>query len=224
MGTLKARVGNAWVPVGGSGDEVFIGPDDPAPANAMVELWYDTDAPSLAAPLLYGIEASKPTAPLQPQRWFSIDTKRDWLYDGTGWIIMGEPPQAWTAAWANITLGTGGTANGITHRSDGYVDISNTLILGSSGFVMGANPVLTLPFAAASLRPNQLQINLDDGTALYPGINQAGSGGTTTTIYAVRSDQANSTYNTINATTPFAWGAGDGIEVIGRYQMVSRYT
>jgi len=46
MPTLKARIGGAWVDVGGSGgaSEVEIGPDDPIGTNSSAELWYDTDA------------------------------------------------------------------------------------------------------------------------------------------------------------------------------------
>lgn len=48
MPVLKARIGNAWVDVGGSaGSEVEIGPSDPIGTNAAAELWYDTDAVAL---------------------------------------------------------------------------------------------------------------------------------------------------------------------------------
>jgi hypothetical protein len=42
MAVLYARVGGAWVPVGGGSDEVHIGPTEPT--DSAVELWYDTDA------------------------------------------------------------------------------------------------------------------------------------------------------------------------------------
>lgn len=42
MAVLYARVGGAWVTVGGGSDEVFIGAT--APTDSAVELWYDTAA------------------------------------------------------------------------------------------------------------------------------------------------------------------------------------
>jgi hypothetical protein len=51
MPTIKARIGGAWVPVGGGGagaDEVWIGTD--TPTDAATELWYDTDEPNLYEP------------------------------------------------------------------------------------------------------------------------------------------------------------------------------
>jgi hypothetical protein len=46
---LKARVGGAWVDVGGAGvSEVAIGPTDPG--DTTTELWYDTDEPNLYDP------------------------------------------------------------------------------------------------------------------------------------------------------------------------------
>ena len=47
--TLKARIGGAWVDVGGAGvSEVAIGPTDPG--DSTTELWYDTDEPNLFDP------------------------------------------------------------------------------------------------------------------------------------------------------------------------------
>lgn len=49
MPTLKARIGGAWVDVGGAGvSEVAIGPTDPG--DSTTELWYDTDEPNLFDP------------------------------------------------------------------------------------------------------------------------------------------------------------------------------
>lgn len=54
MGVLYVNVGGSWVPVGGgTTDEVAIGPDDPVAANPNVELWYDTDAPSVGTVAMY---------------------------------------------------------------------------------------------------------------------------------------------------------------------------
>lgn len=47
MPVLKARIGGAWVDVGGGGggtDEVWVGSADPIATVPTAELWYDTDA------------------------------------------------------------------------------------------------------------------------------------------------------------------------------------
>jgi hypothetical protein len=51
MGVLRARVGGAWVDIGGDRDQVWVNPS--APTDPNIELWYDTDAPSLLAPAVY---------------------------------------------------------------------------------------------------------------------------------------------------------------------------
>jgi hypothetical protein len=47
---LKGKINGAWVPIGGSGTEheVVVGPDDPMPNDALVELWY---VPKIGAPI-----------------------------------------------------------------------------------------------------------------------------------------------------------------------------
>lgn len=52
MPVLKARIGGAWVNVGGGTDEVSIGTAEPVDPN--IELWYDTDDPGVSFPNAFG--------------------------------------------------------------------------------------------------------------------------------------------------------------------------
>jgi len=91
MPTLKAKVGGVWVPVGGGSgggaEEVEIGPS--APTDASIELWVDSDAIPPAAVPPYGLHASRPAAPYPGFHYYATDTKRDWLWDGTAWQLVG---------------------------------------------------------------------------------------------------------------------------------------
>jgi hypothetical protein len=67
MAVLYAKVGGAWVPIGGGvgSEEVFVGPDDP---GGGYDLWYDTDATSIVA------------AP-----WTALVMTNGWLSYGAGY-------------------------------------------------------------------------------------------------------------------------------------------
>jgi len=53
MGVLRVLVNGVWVDIGGASDEVVVGPDDPILLTPTAELWYDTDATSVASAPLY---------------------------------------------------------------------------------------------------------------------------------------------------------------------------
>ena len=51
MPTLKARIGGAWVDVGGAGaSEVEVSATDPIAANPAAEVWYDTADTGISLP------------------------------------------------------------------------------------------------------------------------------------------------------------------------------
>jgi hypothetical protein len=158
MGTLKALVNGVWVPIGSGGsgtgsDEVFVQPNDPITANPTAELWYDTDAvATIAAPPASGFEISKPAASAlyAGLRYFATDTLRDWLCDGTGWIIMGEPVQTGftpTVTPAAGTITTLGAVSFAYHRRDGWLDWNVSIAITTNGTGAG-NVQFTLPAAS----------------------------------------------------------------------------
>jgi len=230
MGALKVKVGGSWIDIGGgSADEVWVGPD--APTSPDTELWYDTDAlaTSIPSPLQsFGPESGKPVAPNAPYRYFATDTRRLWMWDGTGWIVMAEPTQSWTPAITGTVIGTGGSAgaSGWYKRGDGYCDISGNITLGSSGFSVAGSNTLVLPIASAGVRTNQLHlVAVQAGGWRYPLENDPTAPGTSGgLLYALKTD---GTYlnnaATVNSGIPFAWAAGCQFEISGRYAMQTRY-
>ncbi len=149
MGVLRVRAGGTWVDVGGGSDPIWVDPS--APTDPSYELWYDTDANASLA-TSGGLDGSKPAAApaLAGMHYFATDTGRDWLCDGTGWIVMSEPDQPWVVTTTNVSFGGGGgSVNSTFHRSDGYCDALLIMGLGSStSGSIGTGPTFTLPRAS----------------------------------------------------------------------------
>ena len=223
VGVLKVRTAvgpDVWTLAGGGSiAPVWIGTS--APTDSNYKLWYDTDEPSSSSPPLYGLESAKPTTPTTPTRYFATDTKRDWLWDGTGWIIMGEPPVTWTPTFtANLTLGAGSSV-GNYRRSDGYIDIRGLFTFGAGTTITAGVLSLNLPIPFAEILINQLTVAFTDGSTYYGGFvgNQVQPG-----FYATSASGAYSTLAVLTATVPFTWASGHQIHFSGRYRMNSRYS
>ena len=152
---------------------------------------------------------------------WETDTNRLLRYDGTGWIIMAEPPVAYTPTLTNLTLGNG-TLDYKYHRSDGWIDYYGRFTLGSTSAVTGL-PTISIPVASVS------QVSLvytsqfnDSGATVYPA--WASINGTTLQMYALN---ASGTYLSVavpSATVPFTWTTADSIDFGLRYQMTTRYS
>jgi hypothetical protein len=172
-----------------------------------------------------GLEAIKPVTPGAGFRFFATDTKRDWLYDGTGWIIMSEPTQTYTPTLTQVTLGAGGASTGTYHRSDGWCDFHAEFALGAGGALTG-QASLTLPFATALVQRYQFAVSLYDVTDnIFRGLHEAiASGGTVIFPFAVFTSGPTEAGANISATSPFPWTSSDNIRVVGRYRLNSRYS
>jgi hypothetical protein len=150
---------------------------------------------------------------------YESDTSRTYRYDGTGWIIMGEPAVALTPTFTNVTVGNG-TLIGSYHRSDGWMDLKVQFTLGTTS-AMGSSPTLTLPVAYA----NGLEIDTTQNVLMYH-LGQrwygapAAAGPTAIVLNSVGAANAVS----VTATVPFTWGSGDILAASFRYQMVTPYS
>ena len=172
-----------------------------------------------------GPEGSRPLSATVPGlQYWATDTKRLWLSDGVGWIIMDEPTQVWVPNIVGVAIGTGGIEDGWTRRSGGYVDFSGRKVLGSSSFVVSTGSALTLPYSGITVRTNQFQIAyVDTGGWRYPGLHDPGS--TQVSLAAVNAGVAYAQNQAaVSATVPFTWGANDSFEFAGRYAMATRYS
>lgn len=151
------------------------------------------------------------------------DTDRILMYDGTGWIILYEPPQSWTPTYTNVTTTTG-THDAYYQRSNGMCKFRATFTLGASSAVTGAI-IITAPITAlATADFHGMPVQFTDATVNnYPGI----AIGTATTTFRLDAINAAGTYAVQTAssgTIPFTWGSGDYWTVTGAYRMTTLYS
>lgn len=154
-------------------------------------------------------------------RVFESDTFREYEWDGTGWVVMSEPVNAYNAA-ALTNFGAISAQSGYYHRSDGFCDYAQFVTLNA---VLSGLAGIALPIAAASTDEG---INfrgkiIDTGTNEYPVSIRLG----TTSRADFYVQNAAGTYLVDTATTgaiPVALGAGDRVLLAGRYRMTTRYS
>jgi hypothetical protein len=166
---------------------------------------------------------------LNGDEYWDTTNKRLYRSDGTGWIIMAEPEQSYTAGWSNVTLGTGSTRTGWYQRSNGMIDWEHRLTIGTGGSITG-NVSVNTPGAialAAADRDVTFGTVTKTGVNQYKATNEAWAAGATAygLLYQVPSG-AVLVYNNVSASSPggSAFGAGDKIISSGRARMNSRYT
>lgn len=194
MAALKARIGGAWVDIG------LVGVASPAS----------------------GLEAAKPTTPTSPGfEYFATDTKRFWMWDGTGWIIMREPWQTYamalTAVTTNPNVGAG-LINASYRRRDGVLDIMWYISFGA-GMTAGSGAYrLGTPFPIRSYSRAAALGVIAGGGLLY------GAGTGTWAISRLLVNPNNVSYFTLDAAqgagglanvthaVPWAWVSGMEIE------------
>lgn len=157
-------------------------------------------------------------------RIYELDTNRELLYDGTGWVIMSEPAQSYTPSLTNMTLGNG-TVAGSYHRSDGWCDFTAAFTLGSTSAV-AANAAISIPVAYFDgTEFESLPVFMYDSsvTTRYYGHTYAANP-SLIGLVADASAAAHITGAIVSGTVPFTWATGDIIKVSGRYRMTTRYS
>lgn len=158
-------------------------------------------------------------------KWiYESDTDRTWFYDGTGWVIMAEPPVSYTPTFTNLTT-TGGTIAFTYRRSDGYLDVAGSFTFGVGSAITGLVGIST-PVAMATLTSSvvgaQAAFNDTSAGTFYPLF---ATPGTTSRfdLYSINAAAAASA-NALatSATVPVAFGTGDVLTLAARYRMVAR--
>ena len=151
------------------------------------------------------------------------DTNRILYYDGTGWIIMMEPSQTWASPFAGgLTVGNGAWT-GEYHRSDGWIDIRGRFTFGSTSAVTGSI-TFTMPIAPYDATVTGLcQVNSYDDSAGQLNLGSTSNSGTPTILIARTDGTYGSVANT-SSTAPWTWATGDRIDILGRYEMTTRYS
>jgi hypothetical protein len=166
------------------------------------------------APPQSGLDVNRPAAGpgYAGLRYFATDTLRDWLCDGTGWIIMSEPVITSFVPTFTPLAGTFTTLGGVAFRysrSAGILTWAAQLNITTNG-TASTNISMTLPIAQDSAL-----IGLPLGTgrenqAVGTMLNIIGQGGTTAWIQ---------TY-----ANAYPGGNGYSLGMGGSYRMASRYT
>lgn len=158
------------------------------------------------------------------QRIFESDTGRELLYDGTGWIIMAEPEQAWNPTFASgVTVGNGVWSLTGTHRRDGRIDICGHFTLGTTSAVTGPI-VLNLPVTAARA-PDAREIS--GLAAISGGFYDLATGGGSTiaiTLFAWAASGSYTSLTSTSSTVPATWGTGSAFTIRGSFPMATRYS
>lgn len=172
-----------------------------------------------------GVEDGLPRVPSGTFWYQSTDTGRLRFFDGSGWVIMGEPAQSWTPTLTNITLGSGASAvmSGWYHRSDGFVDFHTKIQFGT-GPLMVSGAAISLPFLPSSGDDlENVMVTFSDQTPTltrYIGGLRLNASNGADLFYLSLSPLRQVVVDSAN---PFAVATSDVIRIAGRYRMANRY-
>ena len=179
----------------------------------------------------FGVESAKPVTPASPIQYFATDTKRNWQWDGTGWIILSEPQQTYAPSPTNVSNGGGFSLSGWYHRSDGYCDVHIYHMLGNStaGVITSPGPAYLLPFTSSNLGDEQYVFEgsaaLYDATGPIFGLMPVIIGNSRVEPrYLAISGSTSSPLGQISNTFPITISVSDTIAIRLRYRMLSRYS
>jgi hypothetical protein len=161
-------------------------------------------------------------------RVYESDTKRELRYDGTGFIVMSEPQQAWTPTWASgLTVGAGTYSWGYYQRSDGWIDVSFRLVFAGAA-ITASGPTFNLPVAPHSITFAQADVTYFDASAGQGYHGVIGSSGhdlsTLMQLYYWVLSGTFENLGVVSATAPFTWAVSDCIDFNIRYRMTTPYS
>jgi hypothetical protein len=155
--------------------------------------------------------------------YYATDTQTLSQYDGTGWVILSEPPQSWAYPFTNGTLGNG-SWSGNYKRGDGWLDFEGIWILGTTSTIAGVPLSITLPQnRAENAMIGGMTLHLWDVSIGEVNIGVIGAGNSPVLL----GTDSNAVYlrvTNISPTVPFTWANGDRVSFSGRYRMASRYS
>jgi hypothetical protein len=207
----------------------------PAPANGAIytngERSWRWDAANqqwdsytaVAAFSFSGLEAARPVAPATPGiRYYATDTKREFLWDGTGWIIMSEPMQAFTATPRQNSIALTFTPTSPTsfQRSGGWVRAHVQMTITGTGTnaqpfdatLVGLPNLVTWAGGAAGTF-----VYYDASFGSYVGIAQLANGATQVSFACHNSNW------TLGGNPAFQAANGDSFSFALHYEMASKY-
>lgn len=159
------------------------------------------------------IESFAPSVPLSPragQRWYDAANRIEYQFDGVGWVVMSEPTiityvPVLGASTSGGSPPTFGTPDFRYKRSDGWLDWTCIIPMIANGAGSGAVTMI-MPIGTNST----VLIGTGREDAVTGAALQVLGSSTTAWIY---------TYNNL-----YPGGAGYTLRMLGRYQMLTRYS
>lgn len=150
------------------------------------------------------------------------------MYDGTGWIIMDEPAQAYTPVFAGVTVGNG-VRTGSYYRVGGRCYFTTRFVLGTTSAVAGPvtveTPTLRGDIPAGTITGAAWDASLLLSYSLL-GIREVSHvSDKAVRLFPVATSGSYAGIAGWGASIPFgaAWATGDELEVSGWYPMRTRY-
>ena len=168
---------------------------------------------------------TRPASPDEGMTIFETDTDRVLLWNGTAWLVVTEPWQAYTpvltATTTNPTLGTGSTASARYQRQYGVVAYQGIIQFGTSGTAAGTGDYrISLPVTAQTGITNRRLGTVtayDNSTAeVNVAVAYLVSSTTAGVLYASGHPKGAIAY--YGASTPISWAASDAIEFTLTYE------
>jgi hypothetical protein len=168
---------------------------------------------------------TRPASPDEGMTIFETDTDRVLLWNGSAWVIVTEPWQAYTpvltATTTSPTLGTGSTASARYQRQYNLVTYQGIVQFGTAGVAAGTGDYrLSLPVTAQTGITNRRVgiANSYDSSAAHTSISTVYLASSTTVgfLFSNTWPLGNLTY--VGAAQPMAWAASDALEFTITYE------
>lgn len=148
----------------------------------------------------------------------ALDTKSDYLHDGSGWKLMHRPPTAYTPTFANFTAAPTITEARYSVFS-GIVRVHMVLTLTGA---IGASPTVSLPLTSRTPNGRTMlgQATYFDASPVQwiDGRVYHNSSTTVAPVAGVVAATLMGLATNINGATPFTWASGDSITLDFSYE------
>ena len=173
-------------------------------------------ASSLIRPGVIDNAAARPASPYEGQMVYQKDTDQIFVWNGTSWLYSLTPQtleagawQAWTPAWANVTIGDG-TVVAEYCQIQKLVAARAVFTLGSTSAVTNFG-VITPPVTAAvgSTYGGDVQFFDTSANKLFEGYFDPSSSTTGIVFGVLRADETFVYGGGLGTTSPFTWTTGD---------------
>lgn len=205
-------------------------PQEPVPPVGST-VWIAFSGGDITKPIYFTNQAvpatvtstTLPATPYPGELAFADDINELEIYDGSAWQSVYAPWYSYTPTWSGLSaLGTGYTTQGY-YQISGRTVTANAMLIGGTSTSLGTGTIsFSLPFAASSI-PNANfgwtgagRFNPAGGNAWHPTWSWVGTGGSSGTVFALRSTDL---AWVSPGTAGFSWIAGSVMNSSITYQI-----